>query len=82
MTIQPLTFELHCRAEAYDKIGPDFVRNEERDQQLPARPTWFHPLRGPHASVATKADDLNRAQRKSGFVDYFFFPDVATAAKA
>jgi len=73
----PLVFELHYRREAYRKVGNSLVRDEEKDQTLPLRPPGFQPLKGAHGLIAERADELNNVQRRSGFMHYFFFPEIA-----
>jgi hypothetical protein len=75
---EPLTFELRYRRECYRvEPGPKLVRIPERDAEVPEHPAWFKPLRGFHGQVHDEAKRLNRVQERSGFLDYFYFPEVA-----
>ena len=73
---EPLLFELRYRRECYRVEGAKLTRDSERDARIPAEPTWFKPLRGFHRQVADEAKRLNTAQERSGFLDYFYFPEV------
>ncbi len=76
-TVEPLLFELTFRRECYRvEAGPKLVRLPERDAEVPERPSWFMPLRGFHGQVHAEAARLNKMQEQSGFLDYFFFPDL------
>lgn len=77
--LKPLMFELNYRREAYRRVGNTLVRDEAKDADLPKRPPQFSPVRGTHEYVAKHADELNNVQRRSGFLHYFFFPEVADA---
>mgnify|MGYP003648327358 CR=1 FL=1 len=78
-TVAPLRFELAYRREAYTIVRGEMVRDEAKDATLPARPPQFTPLTGAHGEVAERADELNKAQTRFGFIHYFFFPEVAGA---
>lgn len=74
---KPLKFDLAFRKEAYQVVGPQLVRDEARDDKLPDTPPGFVPSRGDHTFITNRADILNKVQRQSGYVDYFFFPQIA-----
>lgn len=75
--VQPLTFELRYRRQAYTRVGANWVRDEAKDATIPAIPPGFAPLKGDHPTVAARADALNRTQERSSFRHYFFFPELA-----
>jgi hypothetical protein len=77
-----LTFELCYRREAYHLVKGKMTRLESRDDALPTRPAWFQPMRGTYQSVSATACRANEAQLKSGYLDFLFFPEVATPASA
>ena len=76
-TVEPLTFELAYRREAYTIVRGEMVRDEARDKSLAERPPQWSPLTGFHGQVQERADELNNAQRRSGFMHYFFYPELA-----
>lgn len=83
MAVEPLLFDLRYRKECYEiKAGQKPRRLSDRDRTLPDEPTWFQPMRGNHGPVHEKATKLNEAQTRSGYLDYFFFPEVAEMSKA
>jgi hypothetical protein len=75
--VQPLVFELAYRAEAYNLVGGKLVRAEDEDSKLADVPTGFHPMRGNHRVITEKATYLNKVQERSGFLHYFYFPQIA-----
>lgn len=80
-------FELQYRRECYtvDNFDPSLntlnaklTRFSERDSRVSTEPSWFKPMRAFHKEVAAEADRLNRAQLRAGYLDYFFWPEIAS----
>lgn len=76
-----LTFELHVRRECYNRVRGKLIRDSERDQRIPHEPPYFRRTRGTYKAVSDEANRLNEMQRKSGYLDYMFFPEVADTAR-
>lgn len=81
MPVQTLSFELRYRKEARNKNAGKMVRDQDRYKTLPDVPPSYRAARGGYKYVASRAQVLNDAQLRSGFLDYLFFPEVATAPK-
>lgn len=79
---EPLLFELRYRRECYRVEGAKLVRDEDREKTVPAAPAWFKPMRGFHGQVHAEAKRLNTVQERSGFLDYFYFPEVVAEETA
>lgn len=81
--IQPLKFDLCFRKQVKNRMGGVWVdASEEEAAEVPDVPEGFEPQRAYHGEIAQRADVLNRAQERSGFMRYFFFPEVAQAEDA
>ncbi|GAA2577795.1 MULTISPECIES: hypothetical protein [Microbacterium] len=83
--VTPLKFALNFTkiGKQYNRHAPKFAPDEfiddpERRASLPIVPDGFTPLEGDLPTVAARADQLNEAQLRSGFLNYFFFPDTVT----
>lgn len=79
--LKPLEFELRFHRGAYD-IDPDtklWIFMDERDKSLPDEPEGWPQQkvrRGDHPTIYAIAERLNQMQMKSGFINYFFFPEI------
>lgn len=74
----PIRFWLAYRKERWELIGEVWTREDEQralDDSIPEVPTGFKQHKGSHQFVMAEADRLNQAQRRQGYMNYFYFAE-------